>query len=141
MSTYQFLNTLNFSWNEMENLISDEVEYLKRLRNDPDFVRFHIKVNKANQKKEANAKETVVNDSDLGILYKKGIITLKLLMTNPDFKDTKMYYDFVTENIDGIEKISGSYDDVLQLIAEKKEEINSENTLSLPYDFDFSAVL
>ena len=102
MSTYQFLNTLNFSWNEMKNLISDEVEYLNRLRNDPDFVRFHIKVNKANQKKEANAKETVVNDSDLGILYKKGIITLKLLMTNPDFKDTKMYYDFVTENIDSL---------------------------------------
>ncbi|MBR6072416.1 MAG: hypothetical protein IKP77_06290 [Acholeplasmatales bacterium] len=101
MTTYQFLNTLHLSWDDVKELIEDEVKYLDYLRNDPDMVRFHIRVNKATHKNNINDNENE-DIEDLSTIYKKGVITLKLLRTNPDFKNTTMYYNFVTENINSL---------------------------------------
>ena len=101
MTTYQFINTLHLSWNDIMKFISDEVSYLKYLRNDPDIVRFHIAQNSRKHNNDEDTDEDDDEDND-SLVYKKNLIAMKLLMTNPDFKDSRMYYDFITENIESL---------------------------------------
>ncbi len=137
MTTYQFINTLQFEFDDVKKLISDETEFLKYLKNDPDFVRFHILKNSSHKNHNDS------NEIDISTIYKKAIVTLKLLMINNQFKDTKMYYDFVEENINSLMNqmnsgkvfVNGTYvylfGNGYELLLNTIKEFNKDNPKSL----------
>lgn len=77
---YQLLNTLQLSYGEVEELLSQSLDYIDTIRNDVDVLRHHIKYPFSGM-------------DDVPLLSKNEIV-FKMLGINNDFSKTKLYYDF-----------------------------------------------
>lgn len=87
---YQLFNTLQLSYEEMEEVLSPSVEYIKAIRRDPAVLRYAIKY--------------PVDDDDTGkyaSLNSKNEVIFRLLGVNDKFARTKLYYDFRDDLIKG----------------------------------------
>ena len=78
---YQLINTLQMSIEEVEELLTPSLDYIRLLKSDPDVFKYHIKY---------------PSNFELGydsILTKNDLI-YKLLGINEEFANTKLYADF-----------------------------------------------
>jgi hypothetical protein len=78
---YQLINTLQLSKNDVEEIVKPSLDYISRIREDPDILRYHIKY-------------PYDDDEEITSLKSKNEIIFKLLGMNSNFSKTKMYYDF-----------------------------------------------
>lgn len=77
---YQLLNTLQLTEQNISELLSQSFDYISKIRNDPDILKFHINY--------------PYNNSEITSLSSKNEIIFKLLGINANFAKTKLYYDF-----------------------------------------------
>lgn len=80
-SHYQLLNTLQLTQKEISELLKPNLDYIRKIRNDPDVLRYHIKY-------PYNTIEKITP------LHSKNEIVFKLIGMNKDFCKTKLYDDF-----------------------------------------------
>lgn len=100
---YQLLNTLQFSEDEIQELLQPSLDYINYVRNDPDILRYHIKY--------------PFSEMEISPLTSKNEIIFKMLGINNKFAKTKFYYDFrndliraMTEKLrDGRILVNGNY--------------------------------
>lgn len=78
---YQLLNTLQLSKKDVDELVEPSLDYIRKIRNDPAVLRYHIKYPHQEMK-------------TITPLRSKNEIIFKLLGINNNFCKTKMYYDF-----------------------------------------------
>lgn len=78
---YQLINTLQLSKSDVEKLLQPSLDYITKIREDPDVLRYHIKY-------PYNENEEITP------LKSKNEIIFTLLGMNSNFSKTKMYYDF-----------------------------------------------
>ncbi len=78
---YQLINTLQLTVNEVQNLLTPSLEYLRLLKTEPSVFRFHIKYPEC-------------EDFTCEALLSKNDIVYKLMGINDDFAKTKLYADF-----------------------------------------------
>lgn len=105
---YQLINTLQLSEDEVRELCQPTLDYITKIRNDPDVLKYHIKY-------PYNTADEVVP------LSTKNEIIFKLLGMNDKFSQTKMYQSFrdelVRSMIDNIKQghilINGNYSTLL----------------------------
>lgn len=90
-SSYQFINTLDLKEEEIKQLLNPSIEYIKTVRNDIDFMRFHF--NYAYKKEEVSDKNETTEDENRSIIERNEVI-FKLMNINNEFAKTKLYYDF-----------------------------------------------
>lgn len=81
---YQLLNTLQLSYEEVEQLLKPSLDYIGSVRKDPAVLRYHI----------GYAFKNDEEDAELLSLSTKNDIIFKLLGINDDFSQTKLYKDF-----------------------------------------------
>ena len=91
-TNYQLINTLNFKEEDIKDLIADEEDYLTKLKNDPDIVRFHLESNVNHNKK--------MSESNVSLLAIKSILTSVFFKINKDFINTKLYSDYVADLVE-----------------------------------------
>lgn len=84
-SHYQLLNTLQLSYQDVENLLSESREYMMNLRYNPAVLRNHIKY------------PTDMVKVDVTEMKSKNDVVYQLLGINERFAETKIYYDFLEE--------------------------------------------
>lgn len=77
---YQLINTLQLSTDEINKLLEPSFDYIDKVREDPDILKFHIKYPK--------------NCDDEMPMNSKNEIIFRLLGINDEFSKTKMYYKF-----------------------------------------------
>lgn len=80
-SHYQLINTLQLSKTDIENLLAPSLDYISKVREDPDILRYHINY-------------PYNDDEKITPLKSKNEIIFTLLGMNSNFSKTKMYYDF-----------------------------------------------
>jgi hypothetical protein len=78
---YQLINSLQLSLDEVKDLLTPSLDYLRLLKTEPAVLRYHIKYPEE------------YNDSCESLLTKNDIV-YKLLGINDDFAKTKLYVDF-----------------------------------------------
>ena len=88
---YQLLNTLQLSYNDVENLIQPSLEYMRQLKLEPSVLRYHIKY-------PENEKFTINS------LNSKNDIIYKMLGINDKFSKTKIYCDFLNDLLKSYKK-------------------------------------
>lgn len=88
---YQLLNTLQLSYEEMEELLKPSLEYIGAVRSDPDILRYHI----------GYPFRAVEEDGELNPLKSKNDIVFKMLGINNDFGKTQLYKDFRNDIVKG----------------------------------------
>ena len=81
---YQLLNTLQLTYEEMEQLLKPSLEYIGAVRSDPAVLRYHI----------GYAFKAEEEENEINPLKCKNDIVFKLLGINDKFCHTKMYKDF-----------------------------------------------
>lgn len=86
---YQLFNTLQLSYEEMEQVLKPSLDYIAAVRNDPAVLRYAIKY-----PAEEDGEEWSSLDSKNEIVY-------KMLSINDKFCTTKMYYDFRDDLVRG----------------------------------------
>ena len=91
MSSYQLLNTLQFSKTETELLLRPTVQYLFDVRNDIDLLRFHFQEAFVAEKEDCGT----IREKD-GLLRRSDVI-FKFLNVNNDFSKTMLYCDFLDD--------------------------------------------
>lgn len=79
-SHYQLLNTLPLTPEEVHEILQPSLDYITKVRTDPDILRYHI----------SYPGETEITAP----LTSKNEIVFKLLGINDEFAKTKLYYDF-----------------------------------------------
>ena len=84
-TSYQFINTLHLSEEQVEDLLKPSKEYLTKIRNDYDFMNYHIS--------EAIEREEDFPDISNETAERSDVI-FKLMKINYDFGKTKLYYNF-----------------------------------------------
>lgn len=89
-SHYQLLNTLHMTYEEMQDLLSDSLNYITNIRNDPSVLRYEIKY-----------PEELDRDNEIVPLKTKNEIVYKLLSINDKFAKTKLYYNFRDDLVKG----------------------------------------
>lgn len=77
---YQLINTLQLSEADVKKLLEPSLDYISKVRNDPDILRFHINY--------------PYDEMEITPLNSKNEIVFKLLGMNENFAKTKLYYDF-----------------------------------------------
>ena len=105
---YQLINTLQLSKTEVEDLLQPSLDYITKIREDPDILRYHIKY-------------PYEEDGEITPLKSKNEIIFSLLGMNSNFSKTKMYYDFrndlVKSLVDNLKQghilINGNYSTLL----------------------------
>ncbi len=93
-TSYQFINTLGMNEEQAKTLMEPSEAYIKTLRRDYDFMRFHFS---DAYKREASGEKEEIPDG----LAERSDVIFKLMSVNYSFKDTKLYYNFrndVVEN-------------------------------------------
>lgn len=83
---YQLLNTLQFTEDEVAELIKPSLDYVSKLNTDIDVLRHHIKAD------SYAAGDTIVMPRIS--LKTKNEIVYTMLTTSSDFKNTKIFYNF-----------------------------------------------
>lgn len=99
---YQLLNSLCLSQKEVDDLLTESLDYVHQLRTDPKVLRHHIKY--------------IGNDTDRAAKTKNDIV-YKMLGVNERFCQTRLYYEFVKDIVDSYIKnlrcghvlVSGTY--------------------------------
>lgn len=86
-SHYQLFNTIQLSYEDMEKILQPSLDYMAKLRSDPDVLRYHIKY--------------PFSDDEITPLKSKNEIIFKLLGINNEFSKTKMYQEFRNDLIKG----------------------------------------
>lgn len=87
-SHYQLFNTLQLSYKEMEEVLRPSLEYITAIRKDPAVLRYAIKY-------------PFDETEPWTALASKNEIIFKMLGINDKFANTKMYYDFRDDLIQG----------------------------------------
>lgn len=85
---YQLFNTLQLTYEEMEEVLKPSLDYVSAIRKDPGVLRYEIKY-------------PVNDDEEWSSLDSKNEIVFKLLGINDKFSQTKMYYDFRDDLVKG----------------------------------------
>lgn len=129
-SHYQLINTLQLTYEEMEQLLQPSLDYIAKLRSDPDVLRYHIKYN-------------YDNEEGCTSLKTKNDIVFKMLGVNNKFAQTKIYNDFkndlvrscVAELKMGRILIKGNYSTLfgngLEMLQHAIGEFNGESILGV----------
>lgn len=86
-SSYQFINTLGLTEEQVEELLKPSKDYLTTIRKDYDFMRYHF--SDAYKREESDETEELSDG-----LAERSDVIFKLMGINYDFKDTKLYYNF-----------------------------------------------
>lgn len=86
-SSYQLLNSVFLTEKSSERLLAPSIEYIKTIRNDAVFMRYHF-ANAYAREKDAIGEET---DSDL---LDRADIIFSLLEHNYEFENTRLYINF-----------------------------------------------
>ena len=86
-TSYQFINTLGFNEQQVEELLKPSKEYSTTIRNDYDFMRYHFS---DAYKREQDDEVEEISDG----LAERSDVIFKLMSINYGFKDTKLYYNF-----------------------------------------------
>ncbi len=81
---YQLLNTLQLSYEDMEEILRPSLEYINAVRTDPAVLRYHI----------GYAFKPEAEDEAFAPLVTKNEIVFKLLGINDKFSQTKIYKEF-----------------------------------------------
>lgn len=79
-SHYQLINTLQLTEEDVKELLQPSLDYIAKVRNDPDVLRYHINY--------------PYDELQITPLNSKNEIVFKLLGMNANFAKTKLYYDF-----------------------------------------------
>lgn len=90
---YQLLNTLQLSYEEVEEFLKPTLEYLRLLKTDPAVMRYHIKFNGEN-----------LEDEDMTPARSKNDVVYKMLGITDAFAQTKLYEGFKRDVIDSFVK-------------------------------------
>ena len=90
-SHYQLLNTLELSYQDMENLLKPSLDYISAVRRDPAMLRYHI-----GYPFKAEDEEGKLNP-----LKSKNDIVFRMLGINDEFSKTQMYKSFKHDIIKG----------------------------------------
>lgn len=90
---YQLLNTLQMSYEEVEEFLKPTLEYLRLLKTDPAVMRYHIKFN-AND----------IGEDDMSPAKSKNDVVYKMLGITDRFAKTKLYDGFKRDVIDSFVK-------------------------------------
>lgn len=89
-SSYQLLNTVFLTERNCEKLLSPSIEYIKTIRSDTDFMRYHFANAYAREKDASN------QEANNELIDRAGVI-LSLLENNYEFENTKLYINFRNE--------------------------------------------
>lgn len=89
-SSYQLLNSVFLTEKASERLLAPSIEYIKTIRNDANFMRYHF-ANAYAREKDAISEET---DSEL---LDRADIIFSLLEHNYEFENTRLYINFRNE--------------------------------------------
>ena len=81
---YQLLNTLQLSYDEMQEFLKPSLDYIGAVRSDPAVLRYHI----------GYAFKAEEEENEINPLKCKNDIVFKLLGINDKFAKTKIYKDF-----------------------------------------------
>ena len=95
-SSYQFLNTIQLSKEECEELVDETYKYILTIRNDIDFMRYHF------ENAYHAEKEEVEENEEADGLAKRAEVIFKLLNINNKFAETKLYYYFKNKVVEGL---------------------------------------
>ena len=89
-SSYQLLNSVFLTERNCEQLLAPSIEYIKTIRNDVDFMRYHFASAYA---RERDADEQETDDE----LTDRADIIFSLIENNFEFENTKLYINFRNE--------------------------------------------
>ena len=97
-TSYQFINTLGFSDEQVTELLKPSGDYLTTIRDDYDFMRYHF--NKA-YKSEIDSLGFVDDEEPISErLAERSDVIFKLMNVNYGFADTKLCYNFRNEVVE-----------------------------------------
>ena len=85
-SSYQLLNTLPLSEEEVRSLLQPSIEYIALLRKDTDFMRYHFS--------DAFAREKDGEEEHINGLAERADVIFTLLHNYPHFDETALYANF-----------------------------------------------
>lgn len=85
-SSYQLLNTLPLTEEEVEKLLQPSIEYIALLRKDTDFMRYHFS--------DAFAREKDGDEEHIDGLAERADVIFTLLHNYPHFDETALYANF-----------------------------------------------
>lgn len=92
-SSYQLLNTVGLSKNQVKKLLQLNIDYLITIRNDIDFMRYHFSDVYAQEVDEDEDEDEYDRDSRDGLVRRADVL-FKLMKINNDFGNTDLYVDF-----------------------------------------------
>lgn len=90
---YQLINTLQLEENDVEEFVAPNLEYIAKVRNDPDILRYHIQY-----------PFEEIDKCELTPLLSRNEIIFKMLGINNNFCKTKLYLDFRNDLIKSMMK-------------------------------------
>ena len=96
-SSYQFINTLGFTSEQAEELLQPSKDYLTRIRDDYDLMRYHFTDAYKREKEQKRGDDYEDADEDEEIsdgLAERSDVIFKLMEINYGFQETKLYADF-----------------------------------------------
>lgn len=144
---YQLLNTLEMSELEVEQFLDEEVQYIKKLKDDPSFMRYRLKITNDNAKKSL---ENLKLDESPNFVY-------SMLCMNDNITNTQMYKRFLRSFVDATKKrlkaghilVKGNYSTLfgnpIEMLLHSIGEFNGDSVLGkdevISYNFDDNEVL
>lgn len=96
-SSYQFLNTLGLTEQEVEALLQPSFEYISYVRKDISFMRFHFT---QAYTRENNGEEKQIPDG----LAERADVIFKLLYDSPFFDQTALYANFKNDVVSSLKE-------------------------------------
>ena len=130
---YQLLNTLQLSYEDVENLLKPSLDYIGSVRSDPAVLRYHI----------GYAFKSEEEEGEINPYKTKNDIILKMLGINDKFSQTKIYKEFRDSLVKGFFRnlkrghllLNGNYSTLLgngyELLQESIGQFNGESVLSV----------
>src|SRR5699024_5495879 len=85
-SSYQLINTLSLSEEEVKHLLQPSIDYISLLRRDVNFMRYHFT--------DAFAREKEGEEERLDGLAERADVVFTLMHKYPHFDETELYANF-----------------------------------------------